>query len=96
MVEILRHLHDVDGELDIHVALDLAPPGRVRVLLGRLCHHRVAVVVEPVDEGPDRRVFLVTEQGGVIKRPDQAALGAKEIKQTLVIDVETKGTRCGI
>ena len=56
-----RELERVDRELDVHVALDLAPAGRVDELLGRLRHHPVAVVVEPVDQRPDRGVFLVLD-----------------------------------
>ncbi len=54
MVEILGHLHHVDGQLDIHVALDLAAAGGVGELLGRLGDHGVAVIVEPIDQRPDR------------------------------------------
>ncbi len=96
MVEILRHLHDVNGQLDIHVALDLAPPGRVRVLLRRLGHHCVTVVVQPVDKGANGRILLFIEQGGVIKRPDQAPFCTEEIKQTLVVYVEAQGARRGV
>ena len=55
MVQMLGHLQDVDGELDVHVALDLAAAHGVGEFLGRLRHHGVAVVIQPVDQRPDRR-----------------------------------------
>ena len=74
MVDVLRHLEHVDRQLDIHVALDPAPTHRVGEFLGRLGYHRVAVVIEPIDERPDRRVFLVLDQSSIVERSDQAPL----------------------
>ncbi len=83
-----RHLEHVDRQLDVHVALDAAPAHRVGELLGRLGDHRVAVVIEPIDQRPDRRVFLVLEQRSVVERPDQPSLRAEKVEQPLVIYVE--------
>jgi hypothetical protein len=73
VVDIGRKLERIDRELDIHVALDLAAAGRVDELLGRLRHDAVAVVVEPVDERADRRVFLVFDERRVVKGAHQMA-----------------------
>ena len=89
-------LHGIDGELDVHVALDLAPPGQVDELLGRLGDDGVAVVVEPVDQRPDRGVFLVLDQGGIIERPHQVAARLKFVQQAFVIDVEAKRLGGGV
>src|SRR5690606_27692147 len=59
MVDIFRKLHHVDGELDVHITLVFAPPGGIGELLGRLGDHGIAIVIEPVDEGADRRIFLI-------------------------------------
>jgi hypothetical protein len=59
-------------------------------LLGGLGHHGVAVVVEPIDQGPDRRIFLVLDKGGIIERAYQGAFRGEELLQAFVIDVETK------
>ena len=49
MVQMLGHLEHVDGELDVHVALELAAAHGVGEFLGRLGDHGVAVVVQPID-----------------------------------------------
>ena len=71
MIQIVGHFQHVDGQLDIHVALDLAPAGCVGKFLGRLGHHSVAVVIQPIDQGADRRIFLILDQSGVVESPDQ-------------------------
>ena len=48
-----------DRKLDVHVAFDLAPSGLIDELLGRLGDDSVAVVVQPVDQRPDRRISHV-------------------------------------
>src|SRR5262249_54003310 len=77
-------------------ALDLAAAGGVGELLGRLGDHGVAVVVEPVDERPDRRGLLVLDQGGIGEGANQMALFGKELQKPLVVDVETGGGPGGI
>jgi hypothetical protein len=86
----------VDGELDIHVAFDLAAAGLVDELFGRFSHERVAVVVEPVDQRPDRGKFLILDNGGVIARPQQIAARLKLAQKPLVIDVKAERLRGGI
>ena len=88
MVEMVGKLHGIDRKLDIHVALDLAPTHRIDEFLGRLGHHGVAVVVEPVDQRPDRGILLVLDERRVVERAHQLTLGAEERKQPLVVDVE--------
>src|SRR5262249_53577085 len=46
-------LHGIDRELDVHVALDLAPAGLIDEFFGRLGDDAIAVVVEPVDQRSD-------------------------------------------
>src|ERR1700730_6245095 len=96
MIDVLSHLEHVDCQLDIHVALYSAPPHRVGELLCRLCNHRVAIVVEPIDERSDWRVLLILDQGGIVERSDQPSLGAEQFEQPLVVDVECQATCGGI
>jgi len=81
---------------DIHVALDLATAGRVRVLLGGLGHHGVAVVVEPIDQRSQRRVLLVLDQCRIVEGADEASLGTEDIEQALVVYVELQRARRGV
>src|SRR5665213_2943417 len=96
VVHVLSHFEHVDRQLDVHVALDPAPPQRIGELLGRLGDHGVAVVIEPIDQRPDRRIFLILHQRSIIKGADQASLRPKKIKQTLIIDIEIETSRRGI
>ena len=96
VVDVAGEFHGVDGELDIHVAFDLAAAGLVDELFGRFSHDRVAVVVEPVDQRPDRGKFLILDNGGVIERPQQIAARLKLAQKPLVIDVKAERLRGGI
>ena len=96
VVDVRRHLHGVDGELDVHVALDLAAAGRVGELLGGLRHHGEAVVVQPVDQRADRRVFLGLEQRGVVEGAQQLAAAHELGAQELVVDVEAERAGGGV
>ena len=93
LVDVLGELHGVHGELDVHVALDLAAAGGVDELLGRLGDDGVAVVVEPVDQRPDRGVLLILDDRGVVERPQQRPAALKLLQQALVIDVEAQSFR---
>jgi len=88
VVQMLDQAHGIDGQLDVHIAFDLAAAERVRELLRRLGHHGVAIVVEPVDEGADGGVFLVFRQGRVVQRAYQLPLGSEQGQEALVVDVE--------
>src|SRR5262249_40766509 len=50
----------------------------------------VAVVVEPVDQWPDRGIFLILDHGGVIEGAQQIPARLKLAQQPLVIDVEAE------
>ena len=77
VVDRAGELHGIDGKLDIHVAFDLAAAGLIDEFLGRLGHDRVAVIVEPIDQRPDRRIFLILDNRGVIERAQQIAARLK-------------------
>ncbi len=90
LVDVRRHLHGIDGKLDIHVAFDLASAGLVDELFGRLGDDGVAVIVEPIDQRPDRRIFLILDHRGVVERADQIAARLELAQQALVIDIEAE------
>ena len=96
VVKVLGHLQHVDGELDVHVALDLAAAHGVGEFLGRLGHHGVAVVIQPIDQRPDRRVFLILDQGRVVVGADQPPLFAEHLQEAAIVDVETQGPSGGV
>ena len=90
VVEMGREFERVDRELDIHVALDLAPARAVGEFLGGLGDDAVAVIVEPIDERPDRRVFLVLDNRRVVEGAQEIAAGLKLLQQPPEIDVEAE------
>jgi hypothetical protein len=59
------------ARLDVHVALNLAPPGLVDEFLGRLGDDGIAIVVQPIDERLERRMFIILEDDSVIERSQQ-------------------------
>jgi hypothetical protein len=96
VVHVRRHLHRVHRELDVHVALDLAPAHGVGELLGGLGHHGEAVVVQPVHQRPDGRVFVRLQHGGVVEGAHQLAPADELAAQQLVVDVEAQRPGGGV
>ena len=91
-----RKLHRIHRQFDIHVALDLSPTHRIDIFLGRLRDHAIAVIVQPIDEGTDRGIFLAFHQGGIVIGPHQLAPTVELLPQQLVIYIETKRLRGGV
>jgi SAM-dependent methyltransferase len=83
VIDRRRQFHGIDRQLDVHVALDLPAALAVGVFLGGLGHHREAVVVQPVDQRPDRRVFLALEQRGVVEGAQQLAAAHEFLRSSL-------------
>ncbi len=73
LIDMLGKVHGIDRKLDIHVALDLAPAAGVDELLGRLGDNGIAIVVEPVDQGTNRRKLLIFDDSGVVEGAQQRA-----------------------
>jgi hypothetical protein len=91
-----RELEHLDRELDVHIALDPAAPGRVGEFLGGLGNDPVAVIVEPVDQRADRGIFLALDQRGEIECSDQVAAPLEFLEQATIVHVETKLLRRSI
>jgi hypothetical protein len=88
---VCGHLQHVDGDLDVHVAAPALAALAVGELAGRLGHQGEAVVVQPVDQRPDRGILLVLGDGGVVIGPHQQAALAELVQQLAVVDVEAQG-----
>jgi hypothetical protein len=73
LIDMLSDFHRIDREFDVHVALQLAAAGGVDVFLGRLGYDGVAVVIQPIDQGADRREVLIFNDCGVIESAQQGA-----------------------
>ena len=88
--------HGVDRELDVHAAFDLAAAGLIDEFFRRLGHHAVAVVVQPIDQRPDRGIFLILDHRGVIEGAQEITTRLKLAQQALVIDIETERLGSGV
>src|SRR6516162_4582656 len=96
LIDMRRNLHGIDRKLDVHVALDLAPTGLVDEFLGRFGDDGIAVVVEPIDQRPDGRIFLILDHGCVIEGAQQIAARLELAQQPLVVDVKAERFRRGV
>jgi hypothetical protein len=96
LVDLPGELHRMDRDLDVHVAEDLAAPGGVDVFLGRLGDDGIAIVVEPVDQRPDRGKFLILDDGGIVEGAEQRAAALEFVQEPLVVDVEPKRLGRGV
>ncbi len=91
VVHVRRKFQHIDNKFDVHISLDSPPSCLIGILFGRFCYHGEAVAIEPVHQGPQRRIFLVFHQRCVIKRTIKTSLGREQRQQTLVVDIEIKG-----
>ena len=96
MVKVIGHFHHVDGQLDVHITLDLTTPTGIGEFLHRLRNHRVTVVIQPIDQRSNRRILLIFNQSGVVKRANQSPLRAVIVQNTLVVKIRAKRTRRSI
>ena len=96
VIKGIGQAHGINREFDVHVAFDLAAASGIGELFGRLGHHREAVVVQPIDQRADRRIFLLLGKRRVIERSNQLTLLAKHCQKPLVIDVKAERFSCGI
>ena len=92
MIKVLRHFHDVNRQLDIHVAFDLATASGIGEFLGRFCDHGIAVVIKPIDKRANGGIFLIFNQRRVVKCTDQLTFLRKQFQKAFVINVKTKRT----
>ncbi len=70
MIQMWLDFHYIHGQLDMNIAFDLLAACGVSKFLGGFGHHGVAVVVQPIDQRPDRGTLLFFHHGGVIKGAD--------------------------
>ncbi|MHC2533539.1 hypothetical protein ACVJMY_003108 [Bradyrhizobium diazoefficiens] len=91
LIDVLGELHRIYGEVDIHAALHLAAAGDgVDEFLRELGDDGVSVIVEPIDQGADRRILLILDEGRVVEGPQQRTSALEFAEQTPVVDVEAE------
>jgi SsrA-binding protein len=91
-----RQFQGIDTQLDVHVAFHLAPPRGIGELLGRLGNHGEAIIVQPVDQRADGRIFLVLDQRGVIVGAQQIGAAIELGQQAPVVDIDADGLGRGV
>ena len=91
MINMAGNLHGVDRQFDVHVPFDFATAGLVNEFFGRLGDDTVTIVVEPIDQRPDRRILLVFDHSRIIECAQKIAPRLEFAEQTLVIDIEIQG-----
>ena len=96
MRDVRGEFHGIDGKFDVHIALDLATTGRIREFLHGFRDHRKTVVVEPIDQWPDRGVFLILDESGIVEGTDQFSFGLILFQQPSVIDIKSERPRRGV
>src|ERR1700722_15910820 len=89
LVDVLGEIQRIDRNLDIHIAFDLALAVGIDVLLGGLRDHRVAVVVEPVDQRLNRGRFLIFNYRRVIEGTHEGTATRKFLEKPLVVDIKS-------
>ena len=83
--------HHVDGEFHVHVAFQFAAPVHVGVFFGGLGDHAVAVVIQPVDQGTQRRELffgVLFKNRRVVVGANQTTASAEKGEQLAVVDFE--------
>ena len=88
MIHAGGKLHGIDSQFDVHVAFYLPAALTVGVFLGWLCHHVEAVIVQPVNQGADRRILVILQQRSVVEGAKQFAPAHEFLPQQLIVDVE--------
>src|ERR1700726_2048987 len=90
LISVLGHLHCADREFDAHVALQ---PAATVAIVEFFCWFRddgKAVVVEPIDQGPDGGKLLILADCGEVKRAHQGSMALEFLEKALVVDVEAE------
>jgi hypothetical protein len=64
--------------------------------LGRLGHDLVAVIVEPVDQRPDRGIFLIFHERRIVIGAQQIAALLEAGEKLAIVDVEAERPRGGV
>ena len=72
LIDVFGDLHRIDRELDSMLPLTLRRP-LVDEFLGRLGDDGIAVVIQPIDQRADRRIFLILDDRCVIERANEIA-----------------------
>jgi len=93
LVDALGELHGIDRELYVHVASDLATTTSVDKFLSRFGHDSETVIVKPIDQGAERRIFLILGDRRVVECSEQRSTALKLLEQAFVVDIKAERLR---
>jgi hypothetical protein len=75
------------------VAFDSSMTGAVREFLYGLRHNAKSIILEPVNQGPQRGIFLIFEDGSVIQGTHQHALALEQRQKASEVDLNFPSTQ---
>jgi hypothetical protein len=90
LIEVIGQLHRVDRKFNAYVALLLTASLAIIKLFRWFRDNGEAVVVEPIDQRPQRGELLILDDHGVIGCAHQRTATLKLRQQALVVDVEAE------
>jgi hypothetical protein len=73
LIDMRCDLHCVDRKFDVYVAFDFPPTRLIEEFFGCFGNHGEPVVVQPIEEWLERRMFIILEDSGVVERSQQRA-----------------------
>ena len=79
----MRHFHNIDGDFSIHITLELTLSERIGKFSRRPGDDCVAIIIQPVDNRPNRRMFRLVRECGMIDRANKTAFWLKKFKNLL-------------
>ncbi len=71
MIQSMRRFHNIDGDFGIHITLELTLSELIGKFFRRPGDDRVAITVQPVDNRPNRRIFRLIRECGIIDRANE-------------------------
>ena len=91
MFDLRREAQHVEGDFHVHVALDAALAGlRVGEFTRQLADDGIAIVIKPVDQRSQRRIFLIFRKSGVIIGADQMCILREIGPHPRIIDIHAE------
>src|SRR6185369_14534209 len=90
LVDLLRHLHGVDRQLNFHIAFGPATAIAVEEFLYCLGDDGVSVVVEPIDQWLDGGDRLALDEARIIEGAQKLAAAFELAQQAPKIDVKAE------
>ena len=67
LVDLIGQIHGIHGQFDVNASFELAAAALVRELFHGLQDDNVAIVIEPICQRADRRIFLIFNNSRVVE-----------------------------